>query len=107
MKLKDKKITILEKGLISDGEGGFIEGWAPIPGGENVWAYYRQTSGKELFEAATVNAKEEVVFEINWRKDIDTTMRIEFRGRQYQITRIDDFEGYKEGLKIYAYVIIE
>lgn len=103
--LKDKKISILEQKLIPDGEGGFIEGWVPIPGGENIWAYYRQTSGKEFYAAAQVNSKEEAVFEINWRNDIDTTMRISFRGKQYEITRIDDFEGYKKNLTIYAYII--
>ncbi|MFK4412908.1 hypothetical protein ABH961_001445 [Bacillus sp. RC251] len=32
-------------------------------------------------------------------------MSIMFRGKEYGITRIDDFEGDKQDLVIYAYVI--
>ncbi|SEJ43760.1 hypothetical protein SAMN04487780_10792 [Bacillus thuringiensis] len=32
-------------------------------------------------------------------------MSIMFRGKEYGITRIDDFEGDKQNLVIYAYVI--
>nr|WP_305728501.1 hypothetical protein [Bacillus sp. 491mf] len=32
-------------------------------------------------------------------------MKILFRGKEYGITRIDDFEGYKQDLTIYAYTI--
>ena len=105
MHIKDKKITILQATYIQDECGGSEAIWNPLPGAENIWAYYRQTSGSEYFEAARVNIKEEAVFEINWRNDIDAYMRVEFKGRRYQITRIDDFEGYKEDLKIYAYVV--
>ncbi len=32
-------------------------------------------------------------------------MKVRFRGTDYGITRIDDFEGNKQDLVIYAYVI--
>jgi SPP1 family predicted phage head-tail adaptor len=103
--IKDKKITILQITEDYDDIGNPIEVEEPIPGGENIWAYYRQTSGSEYFAARTVNSKEEVVFEINWRNDIDTTMKILYKGKKYNITRIDDYEGYKQDLKIYAYAM--
>ena len=102
-RIKDKKITILHAIREPDGQGGFSATWVPLPGGENIWAYYRQASGKEVFEAFTVNVIVEAVFEINYRKDIDASMKVLFREEEYAITRIDDFEGYKNGLRIYAY----
>ena len=105
--VKDKKITIL--GYLETGEidefGDPIKDWLPLPGGANIWAYFRHLSGNEFFAAKQVNAREEVLFEINWRDDLDTTMKVEYKGKKYQITRIDTFEGYKNDLKIYAYTL--
>lgn len=57
---------------------------------------------------AARKAEEEVKKEkrwIGWRNDLHPSMSIMFRGKEYGITRIDDFEGYKQDLVIYAYVI--
>ena len=45
---------------------------------------------------------EECLFIINYRDDITTDMEVEFKGKYYDITRIDNFEGYKSDLSIYA-----
>lgn len=102
-RLKDKKITILQNNGYYDEYGQLIDVWEPLPGGENIWAYYRQASADEFFGAAQVNYKVEAIFEINWRNDIHPSMKILFRGKEYNITRIDDFEGNKQDLRIYAY----
>lgn len=99
--VKDKKITILSYQEIVDEAGNVIKEEVPLY--ENIWAYYRQASGNEIYMAARVEAKVEVVFEVNWRDNIDTTMKVRYRGNDYNITRIDDFEGGKNDLKIYAY----
>ena len=49
-----------------------------------------------------MNEKEEVIFIINWRDDINTQMLIEYCGKYYDITRIDDYEGYKKDLSVYC-----
>lgn len=99
--MKDKKITILSYEGMVDDAGDYIEGEVPLY--ENIWAYYRQASGNEIYLAAQAQAKVEVVFEINWRDNIDTTMKVRYKGQDYNITRIDYFEGGKNDLKIYAY----
>jgi SPP1 family predicted phage head-tail adaptor len=101
--LKDKKINILKQSQERDDSGEPIDVFITVA--ENIWAYYRQISGSEFFAAATSNTKVEAIFEINWRNDIDTTMVIEYKGEKYGITRIDDYEGYKNDLKIYAYKV--
>lgn len=103
---KDKKISISTRTITGTDEcGQDIEVWNPVPGLDNIWAYYRQLSGSEFWAAHRENVKEEVLFEINWRDDLDTSMRVEFRGKQYGITRIDNFEGNKQDLRIYAFKI--
>ena len=105
--VKDKKITILDE--LETGEvdefGDPIKDWLPKPGAINIWAYFRHLSGREFFAAKAVNSKEEVLFEINWRNDLETYMRVLYKGKQYYITRIDTFEGYKNDIKIYAYTL--
>lgn len=103
MMLKDKKISIL--GIVeTENELGETEqSFIPIVGGDNIWAHYRHSSGMEYFQAMQVQARVEAVFTINWRDDLNTAMRILYKNKQYNITRIDDYEGYKKDLKIYAY----
>ncbi len=103
--LKDKKISVVSLQTGKDEDGFPVEEWGPIPGGENIWAYYRHSTGKEFYEAATVNVKVEAIFIINWRNDVTTDMKIQFRNELYDIVQIDDYEGYKKDLKIYAYKI--
>lgn len=103
--LKNKKITILKANYNPNELGEQAETWAPIPGGENIWAYYRHASANEIYGAATTNYRVEVIFQIAWRDDINSYMQIRYKGKDYRITRIDDFEGNKTDLKIYAYII--
>lgn len=104
-RIKDKKITILRPIYEQDGYGGWDVTWEPLPGGENIWAYYRQASANEFFGAAANQYKVEAIFDINWRNDIDTSMKIVYKGKTYNITRIDDYEGYKGDIRIYAYTL--
>ena len=100
MKLKDKKIEVLAVTHTQDPEGYSIETLTPIA--PPMWAYFRQLSGKEVYAAMSVQAVEEVQFVINWRDDITTRHIIRFRGADYDITRVDTFEGYKSDLTLYC-----
>ena len=99
MKLKDKKIELLRQVHTRD-EMGFTKTTLESIG--TVWAYFRHLSGKEVFAAATVNYKEEVQFQINYRTDLTTANMVRYNGTLYNITRIDTFEGYKEDLTLYC-----
>lgn len=102
---KDKKISIVErKEIIEEGMPGRPV-TKPIPGGANIWAYYRHASASEVNNAGLAGHKVEAIFRINWRDDINTKMRIQYKDNDYKITRIDDYEGYKNDLTIYAYTV--
>jgi SPP1 family predicted phage head-tail adaptor len=100
MKLKDKKIEVLAATHTKDPEGFPIETLTPIA--PPMWAYFRQLSGKEIYAAMSVQATEEVQFVINWRDDITTAHVIRYKGVDYDITRVDTFEGYKSDLTLYC-----
>lgn len=57
---------------------------------------------KEVFAVATTNYKKEMLFQISYRADITTAHIIRFHGVQYEITRLDTFEDYKENLTLYC-----
>ena len=100
MKLKDKKIEILRADFTKDTAGFATETLTPIA--PPVWAYFRHLSGKEIYAAQSVQAVEEVQFVINWRKDITTRHVVRYGGVLYDITRVDDFQGYRADLTVYA-----
>lgn len=99
MKLKDKKIEILENKIIVDRIGNHVSQLVPVA---TVWAYSRQLSGDEVFAAARVNVTENVLFQISYRANITTAHVIRFRGVLYNITRVDVYEGYKNDLILYC-----
>ena len=68
----------------------------------NVWAYFRQISGKEIFAAAAYRYDEEVLFAINYRAYLTTACYVEYNGVKYGVTRIDTFEGYKQDITLYC-----
>lgn len=98
MKLKDKKIEIMEEHYISDKYGNRIKHTVTIA---TVWAYFRQLSGDEIYRVTT-QATEEVLFRINYRSDITTENVILYKGVKYNIVRVDVFEGYKSDLTLYC-----
>ena len=102
-RMKDKKITILGATYGRDEWGNQVEILGPIPGGENIWAYVRHASGTEYYAARQVQQEVEMIFEINWRDDIGPDNWILYKGKEYNITRIDTFEDYKDTLRIYAH----
>jgi len=100
IKLKDKKIEILRADYTKDAEGFSVETLTPIA--PPLWAYFRHLSGKEIYAAMTVQAVEEVQFVLNWRKDVTTRHVVRYKGVLYDIARVDDFQGYKGDLTVYA-----
>lgn len=101
MKLKDKKIEIWSA-TEEVNDNGFPETvWKPIHAG-TLWAYYRQLSAKEFWTSNALNQTEDAVFTINWRNDLDSSLLIKYAGKFYDISRIDDYEGYKQDLSIYC-----
>ena len=98
MKLKDKRIEIQESRYTTDKYGNHKKELVTIA---TVWAYFRQLSANEIYRVTT-QKEEKVLFQIGYRNDITTANTIVYRGKTYNITRIDVFEGYKSDLVLYC-----
>ena len=98
MKLKDKRIEIQESRYTTDKYGNHKKELVTIT---TVWAYFRQLSANEIYRVTT-QTEEKVLFQIGYRNDITTANTIVYRGKTYNITRIDVFEGYKSDLVLYC-----
>lgn len=106
LKIKDKKIDLLrnfEEQSNPLPDSGYTE---PIEDGKNVWAYYRAASTRELQFAGMAGRELNVIFYINWRDNLLPLDMVRYEGTVYKIDQIDDFEGYKEDMKITASAII-
>lgn len=67
-----------------------------------VWASVSNLSGREYYQAATVKAENTVKFTIRYLPNIDTSMRIGFEGKQYNITSIDNMKYENKYIEIKA-----
>ncbi len=99
MKLKDKKIDLVTFASIINENGYPVTVETTIA---SVWAYFRQLSGNEYFSANAERVREEVLFLIDWRDDVDTSCCVRYNGALYDITRVDVFEGYRADLTLYC-----
>ena len=99
MKLKDKKIELVAFNSIINENGYPVTVETTIA---RVWAYFRQLSGSEYFSANAEQVKEEVLFQINYRDDVNTSCCVRYNGALYDITRVDVFEGYRADLTLYC-----
>ncbi len=81
-------------------ENGFeIEEWTDV---KTVWASITNLHGREYYEAAAVQAENTVKFTVRYIKDLDTSMRILFKDKQYNITSIDNIKYENRCMEIKA-----
>ena len=89
-----------QKLTTSVNESGFeVETWEDV---RTVWAAASNLHGREYFAAAAVQAESTVKFTIRYLPGIDTTMRILFRNKQYNITAIDNIKYQNRFIEIKA-----
>ncbi|WP_431188446.1 phage head closure protein [Caloranaerobacter azorensis] len=69
---------------------------------KTVWARVSNLYGKEYFAAAAVQAENTIKFLIRYTDGIDTDMRILFKGKQYNITSIDNIKYANKFIEIKA-----
>lgn len=81
-------------------ENGFkIDTWIDY---KTVWASISNLRGREYYVAATIKAENTVKFKIRYIDGIDTTMRIRFRDKSYNIISIDNIKYENKYIEIKA-----
>lgn len=101
MKAEELKHRIILQVFTTEvNENGFeVETWVDI---KALWAAVTNLHGREYFEAAAVKAENTVKFTIRYISEIETTMRILFKGKQYNITSIDNIKYANKFIEIKA-----
>lgn len=95
----NKRITIQEL-KVNINENGFeIEDWIDF---KTVWAGVTNLHGREYFEAAAVQMENTVKITIRYLDGIDTSMRILFKDKHYNITSIDNIKYRNRFIEIKA-----
>ena len=95
----NKRITLQELKTNINENGFEIEDWIDF---KTIWAEVTNLYGREYFEAAAVQMENTVKFTIRYLDGIDTSMRILFKGRNYNITSIDNIKYRNKFIEIKA-----
>ena len=103
--LKDKKIQ-LYKFTTTKVNGISVKQWEKAQPSK-IWAYYRQSGGTKTLSGSAIvfsDTTENAVFIVNRQNGftIDTSLRLVYNHKIYDIVNVDDFEGYLYDLKVTA-----
>ncbi len=98
-----EKINIQKLELVVDDTGNHKNKWTDY---FKCHAYVNNLSGREYYQAAQVNAQDEIYFVVRYcseLKDIDCEhYRIVFRNQQYNITFVDNVMYKNQTIKLRA-----
>lgn len=97
---KDKKVRLIARFASASEPGGM-----PRSKYEYIaecWAYTRQLSQDQIFEAAHFGKEETRLFVLNYRNNLKIYDIIEYKGNYYEITRLDTQDDYNGELFVYT-----
>lgn len=93
------RITLQQLTTSVNDNGFEVETWEDF---KTVWAAVSNLHGREYYAAAAVQAENTVKFTIRYLEGLNTTMRILFQGRQYNITALDNIKYRNRYIEIKA-----
>ena len=104
-RLKDKKIELYRKTTGVNDVGMPSTVYRKMHPG-TLWAYVRHQSSREYLAAKAAQITETILFEVNWRPDINlaslANLFIVFKGQWYNLARLDSYEQNKTSIRLYA-----
>lgn len=95
----NRKIEIYQLTKTATPTGGFTESWTLFASG---WAHVKNMSGTELIRADQLGATAYSDFTIRYRGDLNETMKLVYRGTDYQIRHLNNLEEMDKWLVIKA-----
>lgn len=106
MEIGDLRHRITFQKLITKvNENGFeIQTWQNY---KTVWSAVSNLSGREYYQAAAIKGEKTVKFLIRYMEDIDESMIILFRNKQYNISFIDNIKYISKYIEIKAVEVEE
>ena len=99
----DKQVVLESFTTTTNDFGEQVESWSTLA---TVWAQVIPQMGKEIYDAAQVNAIDLLIFRIRYRTDLNRKHRIQYNGQTYDIETIVEI-GRNEGLEILGRALAE
>ena len=85
----NRKIEIQSLVVTPTDTGGFAQSWVKLA---SVWAKIKNSSGTELIHADQLGSVAFSDFTIRYRADLNESMRIVYRGTNFQVRHINNIE---------------
>lgn len=99
----DRKIQIQMRADTLNAIGEPEAAWITLPIDGSPWANVRPMRSGEIMAGAKVFSESSKVFTIRYRTDLDTTMRIIFESKAFDIQQISEVAGTRgDALELYA-----
>ena len=95
----NRKIEIQSLVVTPTDAGGFTESWVTLT---SAWSKIKNASGTELIHADQLGAVAFSDFTIRYRSDLNESMRIIYRGTEFQVRHINNIEEADKFLIIKA-----
>lgn len=95
----NRKIELYKLEKTATATGGFTQAWSLVA---TVWAKIKNTSGTELIRADQLGATAFSDFTIRYRTNINESMKIVYRGTDYQIRHINNIDEADKWLVVKA-----
>jgi SPP1 family predicted phage head-tail adaptor len=93
------KISFLQSTTVEDELEQQIESWQTV---KTVWSAIKTMQGREYYEAAATQNENTVRFIIRYTSGIDPSMRIDFKGRTFEIKSVINDDEANKTLTIIA-----
>jgi SPP1 family predicted phage head-tail adaptor len=94
----NRRITIQKAVTASNSVGEDINTFSPVA---TVWAAPRAILLREATRLAGLSQSAEIKFEIRYRAGLDTGMALDYQGKQYEITSVEETPD-RSGLLLFA-----
>lgn len=100
--LKDKKAEIIQTKSEQDSPGGMFVTKYYLVTKSPIWCYTRQLSEDLVFQAKAYGNNESRLFVFNQGTTVNLYDLIRYRGKWYQVTRVDTTDDYNTDVFVYV-----
>ena len=95
----NRRVELRRKEMTSDGSGGRTTTWLTLT---TVWAEVLSQNGREAVLAGTLTGVSAFRVRIRWRPDLTQSDQLRLDGRDLNIRSLEDPDGRREQLVIFA-----
>lgn len=99
-----KRIEIQKQSSEKDEYGELVPGWIAF---KNVWAEVRPVTGKSFFSAQQINSEITHQVIIRYTEGVKPSMRIIYKGREFEILYVMNYNEANEAIQMLCKELIK